>query len=66
VDMLIMFNLVLTSYLIIEVYRLRKVIQERDDRKKATLESNLMKASTLLKTGKADEANEVVDRMLKS
>ena len=61
-----MFNLVLTSYLITEVYRLKKVLQEDKDRKKAALENNLLKASTLLKQGKTDEANDVVERILKS
>ena len=65
-DIVIILNLLLTSYLIMEVCNLKKVLREEAARKKAALESSLMEASTLLKTGKTDEAKEVVDRILKS
>ncbi len=65
-DILIILNLVLTSYLAMEVYHLKKATQEHNDKKKLALESKLMEASTLLKNGKIDEANKVVERILKS
>jgi hypothetical protein len=66
VDIISIFNLALTSFLIMQVYQLKKATQEHVDKKKLALESQLVEASRLLKNGKIDEATEVVDRILKS
>jgi hypothetical protein len=66
VETLIILNLLVTGYLTMEVYQLKKTLREHADRKKAALESKLMKASTLLKTDKTEEAKEIVDQILNS
>jgi len=66
VYILIIFNLLLTSYLMTEVYRLKQVNQKHEDDKRSALENNLAEANTLLNTGKVAEATEVVGRILES